>query len=46
MMEGHFAALSSMYDNYCTLKGINMTSISVKSQIKTLSYNINHIIVN
>ena len=45
MMEGHFAALSSIYDNYCTLKCINMTSISLNSQMKMLSYNINHIIV-
>ena len=46
MMQGHFAALSSIYDNYCILKCINMTSISLKSQIKMLSYNINYIIVN
>ena len=46
MMEGHLAALSSIYDNYCTLKCINMTSISLNSQIKMLPYNINHIIVN
>ena len=45
MTDGHFAALSSIYDNYCTLKYINMTSISLHSQMKMLSYNINHIIV-
>ena len=46
MMEGHFAALSSICDNFCTLKCINMTSISLNSQMKMLSYNINHVIVN
>ena len=46
MMEGHFAALSSIYDNFCTLKCINMTSLSLNSQMKMLSYNIKHVIVN
>ena len=46
MMQGHFAAFSSIYDNYCTLKCRNITSISLKSQMKMLSYNINHITVN
>ena len=46
MMQGHFAALSSIYDNYYTLKCRNMTSISLKSQIKMLPYSINHMIVN
>ena len=45
MMQGHFAALSSIYDNYCILKCRNMTSISLKSQIKMLRYSINHMIV-
>ena len=46
MIEGYFAALSSMYDNYCTLKCINIILLSLKSQSKMLSYSINHIIVN
>ena len=46
MMQGHFAALSSKYDNYSTLKCIDMPFISLKSQMKMLSHNINHIIVN
>ena len=46
MMEGHFAVLSSIYDNYCTLKFMNMTFISLKSQLNMLLYNINHIIMN
>ena len=46
MMEGHFAALSSIYDNFCTLKCIHMTSISLNNQMKMLSFNINHVIVN
>ena len=46
MMEGHFAALSSLYDNYCTLNCINMSSISLYSQMKMLLYNMNYIIVN
>ena len=46
MMEGHFAALSFIYDNFCTLKCINITSISLNSQMKMLSYNINHVTVN
>ena len=35
-----------MDDNYHTLKCRNMTSIKLKSQIKMISYNINHIIMN
>ena len=46
MMQGHFAALSSKYDNYCPLYCIDMTFISLKSQMKMLSHDINHIIVN
>ena len=34
------------YDNYCTLKWIDMSSISLYSQMKMLLYNINYIIVN
>ena len=46
MMEGHFAALSSKYDFYGILYCIITVSISFKSQIEMLSYNIKNIIVN
>ena len=46
MMQGHFAALSSKYDDYCSIKCIDMTFISLKSQTKMLPHNINHIIMN
>ena len=46
MMQGHFAALSSKYGIYCTLNSMNMASISLKSQIKRLLFNINYIIVS
>ena len=46
MIQGHFAALSSKYDNYSSLKSIDITFISLKRQMKMLSHNINHIIVN
>ena len=46
MMQGHFAALSSKYGIYCTLNSMNMASISLKSQIKRLLFNINYIVVN
>ena len=46
MMEGHFTVLSCLYDNYCTLKCMNMSYIPLYSQMKMLLYNINYIIVN
>ena len=46
MMEGHFTALSSIYDNCCTEKFMNMIFISLKSQLNMLLYNINYIIMN
>ena len=40
MMQGHCAALSSIYDNYCILKCRNMTSIIIKEPNKnaTIQY--------
>ena len=45
MMQCHFATLSSKYDIYCVAKCINTHFISLNSQRKDLSYNINHIIM-
>ena len=45
MMEGHFAALSFIYDIFCTLKFYKYNFISLKSQLKMLLHNINYEIV-
>ena len=41
MMQCQFATLSSKYDIYCVAKCINTHFISLNSQRKNLSYNIN-----
>ena len=46
MMQGHLAALPSKCDIYCILECIIIASMSLKSQIKMLSYNTYHIILN
>ena len=46
MMQCHFATLSSKYDIYCVAKCINTHFISLNSQRKNLSYNINHKIID
>ena len=42
MMQCHFATLSSKYNIYCAAKCINTHFISLNSQRKNLSHNINH----
>ena len=46
MMQCRFVVLSSRYDIYCASKCTDMPYISLDSQWKMLSYNINHIIVD
>ena len=46
MMQCHFATLSSKYNVYCAAKYINPPYISLNSQRKNLSYNINLIIID
>ena len=46
MMQCHFAMLSPKYDIYCAVNCINTPHISLNSQRKSLSYNINHIIMS
>ena len=46
MMQCHFATLSSKYDIYCVAKCINTHFISLNSQRKNLSRNINHKIID
>ena len=46
MMQCHFAMLSSKYDIYCVAKCINSHFISLNSQRKNRSYNINHKIID
>ena len=45
-MQCHFATLSSKYDIYCVHKCINTYYVSLNSQRKNLSYNINQIIID
>ena len=44
MMQGLFAALSYKYNIYCALKGTDSLYISLNSQRKMLSCNIDHMI--
>ena len=46
MMQCPFITLSSEYNIYCAAKCINTSYISLNSQRKTVSYNINHIIMD
>ena len=48
MMQCHFATLSSKYDIYCVAnyKCVNTHFISLNSQRKNLSHNINHKIID
>ena len=46
MMRCRFAVLPSRYDMYCSSKCTNMPYISLDSQRKMLSYDINHIIAD
>ena len=46
MMQWHFATLSSKYNIYCVSKCINTYYVSLDSQRKKLSYNINHIVID
>ena len=44
MMQCHFAMLSSKYNIFCAAKCILTPYMSLNSQRKNLSYNINHTI--
>ena len=46
MMQCHFATLSSKSNIYCVPKCINAYYVSLNSQRKNLSYNINQIIID
>ena len=46
MMQCHFATLSSKYDIYCAARCMNTPYMSLNSQRKHLSCNINHIIMD
>ena len=46
MMQCHFTTLSSKYNISCAVKCINTSYISLDSQRKHLSCNINHIIMD